>query len=158
MANSLICKPFARLPGSTTSTCRQLIRGKPTPTHGTSKLIPPSPSHCPLPGTPGLLRTLIIFASEILSTTNSYDNFPRGAGKGKGRGGERTAMSGQTRPVSRQAKVPAGKLGKHLMWPGVLQVISLMMLHRRRRCGIILFGSAAVPYLPLSLCGPDSWW
>lgn len=39
--------------------------------------------------------------------------------------------------------MPAG----YLMWPGVLQVISLMMLHRRR-CGIILFAAAAVPYLP----------
>lgn len=91
-----------------------------------------------LPGAPALLRTLIIFASEILSTTNSYDNF---LSRRRKRGGER----GHVWPDQwRQAKVPAG----YLMWPGVLQVISLMMLHRRR-CGIILFAAAAVPYLPL---------
>lgn len=41
-----------------------------------------------LPGAHALLRTLIIFASEILSTTNSYDNFLREGAEG--------VMSGQT--------------------------------------------------------------
>lgn len=39
MANSLICKPLCK--GSTRSTCRQLIRGKPTPRHGSGKLMHP---------------------------------------------------------------------------------------------------------------------
>lgn len=105
------------------------------------------------------LRTLIIFASKILSTTNSYDNFasPPPAGHvGSATGTRRgQARPGQARPDQARPEPckGSGYLGKYLMWPGVLQVISLMMLHR---CGIILFAvpqfSSAAPIPDDNLC------